>query len=464
MKKRVFCFMMIASMMAMILAGCSKSAESGNSEVSKNDTTENKDNSNNSKKEDNTEKNTAEQKEVSISFYTTETGKDDMFLSLIDDFEKKNPGIQVEYIAAGDDQLQKWMALYASNQGPTVSFMDPINIYENQDRMRSYTQEECPWLSNIEENALGCFTYNGKIYGIPGSAAGFGLLYNQRVLDEAVGGTFDPATIKTRQDLKELFDKIEATGAAASMFTGVNWSLGAHYLGLVYGAYRGDVATREAFVASEKNGEVKLIEDKVFNQLMDTFDLIAEYNYNKQDPLVGNVNIDAEALATGKVGTWFMGDWAWTYLGVIEEKDSQYGILPIPVSDDEDDYLNTIIPTSYAKGYCIDASQNSEENQQAGLKFVEYLSSDEYALELLAKVCGQAFPYKNFAAEIESPLGMATAKYIAEGKIYDFYGTANMMPSDFWYENGAYMCEYLAGASNRETLAGNIENYWERQE
>ena len=46
---------------------------------------------------------------------------------------------------------------------------------------------------------------------------------------------------------------------------------------------------------------------------MDTFDLIAEYNYNKKDPLVGNVNMDAEALVTGKAGTWFMGDWAWVY-------------------------------------------------------------------------------------------------------------------------------------------------------
>ncbi|MBP3824119.1 MAG: hypothetical protein ILA11_00090, partial [Butyrivibrio sp.] len=42
--------------------------------------------------------------EVSISFYTTETGKDDMYQDLIADFESKNPGITVEYIAAGDDQ------------------------------------------------------------------------------------------------------------------------------------------------------------------------------------------------------------------------------------------------------------------------------------------------------------------------------------------------------------------------
>lgn len=455
MKKRIVSVMLAAVMSVSLLAGCGSS--SGNEETAGNgDTTKQTDAGTNAAEKEEV----PTTKEVEISFYTTETGKDEMFLEAIADFEAKNPGIKVEYIAAGDDQLQKWMSLYASNEGPTVSFMDPINIFENQERMRELAKEECTWLDNIQEDAFSAFTYDEKIYGVPGSAAGIGILYNKRVLDEAVGGSFDPATIKSRSDLRELFDKIEATGAAATMLTGVNWSLGAHYLGMVYGAYRGNAADRVAYVTSQKNGEAALIDDEVFNGFMDTFDMMAEYNYNKEDPLVGNVNLDGEALATGQVGTWFMGDWAWTYIGGLEEKDAEFGILPIPVSDDENDAFNLIIPTSYAKGYCVDASQNTEEQQQAGLKFLEYISSDEYCQELFAKVCGQAFPYKNFSAEIESPLGQATAKYISAGKIYDFYGTADMLPSDFWYDNGAYMCEYLSGASNRQTLSDKIGNYW----
>jgi raffinose/stachyose/melibiose transport system substrate-binding protein len=352
------------------------------------------------------------------------------------------------------------MSLYASNEGPTVSLMDPINIYENKERMRAYDATESTWLDDVVESSLSCYTYDDKVYGIPMSAAGFGLLYNQRVLDEAVGGTFDPSTIKTRQDLEELFQKIEATGVAASMFTGVNWSLGSHYLGLVYGAYRGDVTAREAFVASQKKGEASLTDDTTFNALMDTFDLIAKYNYNKADPLVGNVNLDAEAFATGQVGTWFMGDWAWTYIKDIENRDSEFGILPVPVSDDENDTFNTIIPTSYAKGYCIDASQNTEAEQEAGLKFVEYITMSQYAQQAMSEASGQALPFKNSTATNDSPFCQATAKYIADGKTFDFYGTANLLPSDFWYENGAFMCEYLSGACDRKTLAGNIENYW----
>ena len=72
-----------------------------------------------------------------------------------------------------------------------------------------FDPEECDWLSNIKEDSLGTFTYDGKIYGIPYSTAGIGLVYNKTVLDEAVGGDFDPATIKTRSNLEELFQRLK---------------------------------------------------------------------------------------------------------------------------------------------------------------------------------------------------------------------------------------------------------------
>lgn len=102
----------------------------------------------------------------------------------------------------------------------------------------------------------------------------------------------------------------------------------------------------------------------------------------------------AQALATGDCGTWFMGDWAWTYMADIVEPDAQFGLLPLPYSDDPDDVINQSIATSYAKGYCVDASQNTEEQQEAGIKFIEYLTSDETAEQLMAETCGQALPYK----------------------------------------------------------------------
>lgn len=457
MKKKVVSVILAAMLVMTTLAGCGNEA----AQTPQTDASKDVQNAGEGSSAEKTAESEAIQ-EVAISFYTTETGKDDMFLDLISDFEGKNPGITIEYIAAGDDQLQQWMALYSSEEGPTVSLMDPINIYENQERMRELTGEAL--LDNIEESALSTMTFDGKVYGAPGTAAGIGILYNKAVCDEAVGGDFDPATIRTRSDLKDLFEKIEATGKAATCLTGVNWSIGAHYMCQIYGAANGDVDARIAFVNSIIAGKIKEIDNDVFNGYMDTFDLLAQYNYNKADPLVGNVNLDAQALAAGECGTWFMGDWAWTYLAELVEDGQEFGILPIPYSDNESDTINQCIPTSYAKGYCVDASQNTEAQQEAGIKFVQYLTSDTYAEQVMAETTGQALPYKNAEVTINSPLGLATADYIAKGLTYDFYGTSNLCPSDIWYECGAYMCEYLAGACDRETLAANIDSYWQKQE
>lgn len=104
MKKKVLSLLLTGAMIAAMLTGCGNADANTDSPSGETDQTESTE--------------AAETgKEIDISFYTTETGKDDMFQQLISDFESKNPGIKIEYIAAGDDQLQQWMALYSSNEG-----------------------------------------------------------------------------------------------------------------------------------------------------------------------------------------------------------------------------------------------------------------------------------------------------------------------------------------------------------
>jgi len=442
-----------------MLSGCSNK-----NNTNQKSTTDNGSVSNNTDQKKSTDetKNDTSGDVINISFYSTQVGMDDKFEEIIARFEEENPNIKVEYIAAGDNQLQKWMSLYASNEGPTVSLMDPINIWENMDRMLVLDPSENPWMDQVFESAYASYIFDGKIYGIPISTQGYGLLYNQRVLDQAVGGKFDPDSIKTRNDLIELFDKIEATGVAATMITGVNWSIGMHYLALTYAGYRENREIEKTVVEQSKAGTFDLANDEVFNSLMDTFDLLAKYNYNKEDPLVGNIDMDAEAFATGKAGTWFMGDWSWVQLREVANRDAEFGILPIPINNDPNDERNRKIPASQPKGYCIDISQNTVEQQEAGKKFIEFICFNPFAQQIMVDTLGATLPYKNVTVRSDSPLAAATQSYTEQGRTIDISNFI-LMPSDFWYENGAYMEQYLAGAINRETLAAQVNNYWKNQ-
>ena len=50
-----------------------------------------------------------------------------------------------------------------------------------------------------------------------------------------------------------------------------------------------------------KDGAAELKTNDAWNGVMDTFDIIAKYNYNANDPLVGNTELDGQAMAKGDV-------------------------------------------------------------------------------------------------------------------------------------------------------------------
>lgn len=401
-----------------------------------------------------------------ISFYTTQSGTDEQFQAVIEAFEEENPDIEVEYLGYDSSELQKWMSLYASNDAPTVSLIDPINIYGNRERMATFDPAEDTYLENVDENALATYTYDGNIYGVPISVQGYGILYNKDAIERATGEEFDPSTIRCRADLAALYEKIAASdsGIAPAMFTGVDWSLGAHYLGLAFSGCRGDAEAQSAFVDQIKAGEVDFKGDEYWNGLMDTFDLIKSYNYNAEDPLVGNVDIDGQVFARGEAATWFQGDWSWVQVGPVEGRDENFGILPVFMSDDPEDELNQVIPTSAPKAYCVDASQNDEAQVAAGKRFVEFITMDEFAQDQIGTALGATLPYKNSTFVADSPLAASTADYIERGKTLDIYAVGLLLPSDFWTENGVPMLQYLSDVIDRDTAADMIQEYWMNQE
>lgn len=401
-----------------------------------------------------------------ISFYTTQSGTDEQFKAVIEEFEKQNPDIKVEYLGYDSSELQKWMSLYASNDAPTVSLIDPINISSNKERMATFDPAEQTYLEYVDPGALATYTYDGQVYGVPISVQGYGILYNKTAIETATGEEFDPSTIKSRADLRALYEKIAASdsGIAPAMFTGVDWSLGAHYLGLVFSGCRGDSAAQIEYIEKLKAGEIDFKTDESWNALMDTFDLIKEFNYNAADPIVGNVDIDAQAFATGKAATWFNGDWSWVQIKDVEGRSEEFGILPLFMSDDPEDPLNQVIPTSAPKAYCVDASQNDEAQVAAGKRFVEFITMDPFAQEQIGQALGATLPYTNTEFVADSPLAACTAEYVAAGKTLDIYAVGLLLPSDFWLENGVPMLQYLSDVIDRDATADMIQQYWMKQE
>jgi multiple sugar transport system substrate-binding protein len=102
---------------------------------------------------------------------------------LIEDFEKKNPDIKVEFMHIPQNYFQKLHLLFASNLAPDVVFLNniyaPIYINANLlEDLKPYFQEEIR--NNVfYENTIKSFSYEDKIYAIPRDVSNLVIYYNK---------------------------------------------------------------------------------------------------------------------------------------------------------------------------------------------------------------------------------------------------------------------------------------------
>lgn len=439
MKKRSIALFMAMMLGATALGGC---GEAGNDKS----------------QEKSAKQSEASGEQVEITFYSTQAGVDNETVALLDEFTKENPDIKVEFLPCGDDQLQAWLGLYAAKKAPTVALMDVSVVTQYHSYFYNFSENEVPWVDDIV-TGKEYYTVDGSLYAIPASVQGFGLMYNNRVLKEVFGEDFDIHSVDTRDELEKMLDDIDASGKAASTITlNADWALAAHLGALLYSGYQGDETAQMAFIDSLKKGEASLADDQVYNDLMDTLDILSEHNMNKADPLQINQEMNCEAFATGKVATYFQGDWNWMMMSGVEGRDEELGMIPLPISNDPEQ--NVGLPMSSPKGYCIDASQNTEEQQAAGIKLVEWLCNSEKGQDFMGVTIGSTLPFKDVKVENPNALAKSTQEYMEKGEIKDIRTFTVNVPSDYWYVVGPYFQQYVAGELDRQGLAKEIESYW----
>lgn len=407
------------------------------------------------------EQSTKNDEDVKITFFNTSAEVNTVFEELFETYHDLNPNVTIEMIPTpiGGQQIEKFQSLLASGTPATIANLDPGTIVQYIDKFLDLETEKAKYEELTNPGAAEGGMLNGKFLGIPWTAQGYGLLYNKRVVEEAIGGTFDPSSIKTQNDLEALFEKIEAAGKAPVMIHGADWSLGAHYLALSYSLQSDDVEENLKFVEDMQSGKVKLMDNPQFAGIMDTFDLLKKYNARKNDPLVADYDKDSADFAKGDAAFYFMGDWAWAVIGNLEGKDEEFGVIPVPISNDPADFGNSQVAFSAPKLFAIDNSGSTEKQQKAAKDLIEWMVTSEQGQNAIVAEMGLSMPYKDVKATSTNVLSSAVSDYVSEGKVINI-GVINYFPQDYWAKTGASMQKYLVDRIDRKGLAEEVEDYW----
>lgn len=356
-------------------------------------------------------------------------------------------GVPVEVYYSNDTVAAHLSTRYASNEPYTLSMVDAKDVY-------ALAAEHAVDLSDQDwvKNTTQAITIDDKVYGFPVCVEARGIIYNADAIKKATGKDFDPKSIKTTDDLKKLVDALKAGGMEAP--TGVmkeDWSLAAHYLAEVYEQQKDP----DAFIAGIKDGSIKLAEDKKFNELMDTFDVLKDNNYAKEAAISAEREVTEQKLAEGEIALMFGGNWDWSVLNAYEVTENM-GMMPVP--NNSDDGSNEKLVGGGSKYFFIDSSENtSDEQRQAAKDFLNWLVNDAEGQSFVVNDCALVPAFSNNELEVADPLGKSVKAYSdAEALIANY----NYLPDDHYSVCGATFQKYLAGEIDRAAFADEITKYW----
>ncbi len=383
----------------------------------------------------------------------------DQFKAAIDDYNATNTDcVKVEVIdtAQGEPFLQTVTPMYESGRAPTI--MTALQeIPDMADKVMDWKGQ--PLADLAADGTLDVANVDGRQVGIPITAEAFGLLYNKSVLDTA---GVDPASIATRSDLAAAFESVAGSGPSAAHFSGLWWSLGAHFTN-IYHANSADTAEgRMAILDELKAGTYDLAADPVFSDWLDTFDLLKANTIDSATISDDDYNVGVENLAAGDAGFWFMGNWAEPNL-LEATPDGEFGVMPVAISDTEGAYGNDSISVGVPFYLMIDEEQSSPEQREAAIAVITwFLTTPEGQAHWAGPIeeNGMSFipVYDGFTVTPSTFMAAEIAEYIAAGKTLQWVNSA--YPSGLQECYGAATQKYYDDVIDRDGIATEMAACW----
>lgn len=395
-----------------------------------------------------------ESKDGKVSIIVT-NGKGEIdahFKQAAKDFMADNPDIkvQVESVAVGDP-LNVYDKLTASGKNVTMAMFSPFDAtHKYKDVGIDLSNEK--WNEETNDTIKD---QEGKVIGFPFAIEGMGLVYNQKVVEDATGGAFDPYSINTQDKLKELLDKIKSSGVESPVaYQTEAWSVANHYSSL----FLNQAEDPNTVLDEIKAGKFDYTKNDAWNGYYNTMDILASEKYNKFGKRPTGQYYDAShvAVGNGESAMLFNGNWAFDSLKALE--GTGFGFMPVPVDNDPENPLNNKIIAGPTQALVINKKATKEE-QEAAKKFLEWLVYDEAGQDFIVNKSQIISAFKNNPNKVTNPLGVAISNALAENKTLPF-STNYINTGDWTTILGPEVQKYIAKQSSREDLAKAFENYY----
>jgi raffinose/stachyose/melibiose transport system substrate-binding protein len=383
----------------------------------------------------------------------------DQFLAAVSDYNKSQNCYTVKSVP-GDRKLtflQNVTPMYAAKNAPTIMYTLQ-EIPDMADKVMDLKTTRIARL--VSKDLLATANIGGRQVGVPSTAEAFGLLYNKKVLDKA---GVDPSKINTRADLEAAFKKVEASGKKALHFSAIWWSLGAHFTNIMHTTAGTTKEARFKALDDLVDGKMNLANNQAFKNWLATFDLLKKYNSGKVNLTDTEYDASIANLSGGDYAFMFQGNWTEPNL-ITASKGDDFGIMPLPISNNAKDYGNTQIPVGIPGYFMIDAQQSTTWQRKGAIDFLTWLYTSPQGQKRVAgpvEEGGMNFipVYKGFKIEPKTYMAKEISKFVVGNKTLDWMNS--YYPAGLQEEVGKVsMQQYFTDKISSAELAKAIENAW----
>lgn len=379
-------------------------------------------------------------------------------------------GVPVKVVtAASGSYMQTLKAEMAKTNAPTLF---QINGQEGYGIWKDYLADMSDYeiTQALQDDAQPITNADGGVVGVPFAMEGFGILYNEEILDSyfalpgAKVGSMEE--LNSFEDLKAVAEDmqarkdelgIEGAFAATSLAAGEEWRWTNHLM----------------------NGPIHYeIEDRGVQDFSDLADFEFTYGDNYRNlfdlylqnstvtPSLASARAVSDAMAefaTGKAAMVQNGNWAW---GQISEeggnvvKEDKIKFMPMYMGLPNEENVGINVGT---ENFLSVNKKASEEDQKATRDFLNWLFLSDRGKELVVNDLGFIAPFQNYGVDDvpADPLARQVQEALSddttEALPWDFQYTPNQQFRDLYGQN---LAQYANGNMTWEDLVSKLKEDW----
>ncbi|MGM7723213.1 ABC transporter substrate-binding protein [Metabacillus sp. Hm71] len=379
----------------------------------------------------------SKKEKITLEFFLHKTETERIFEELIQEFEKLNPGIDVNQVIIPEG-MTVLKTRIARGDTPDIFITYPIEqdyiIRAEKGYLLELTNE--PFLKNIQPTIQNRYLVNGKMYGVALTQNAVGVLYNKDHFQEL--GLPIPETWDT---FVRTLEELRSKGKTAILMPNKE-------------ANRSSIFNLN-FVANEFNSsywekdEFSISNDKKWREVSEK--ILSVLSYVQPDSFRDDYYTVNRKFANGEGSMYIMGTWA---LSSIERVNPElnYGIFPFPATNQAE---NNKVLGGVDIGLAISADT---KHPNAAKKFLAFLTRKENAKRL-----------SNFEGSISTVNGVSInreeiallSKKIKEGKSVNW-------PNHYWAGGTAAESDFRKYTlqfyfdRNIDSYLSNLENMFNK--